>query len=153
MSAKLVTLNILKIKIFEIKVITFEILFMKEPTNFYHMNQTIFYMWYCDQSLLTLAFLWEKLSQQPLYKNFTRKNNFCDRCSWFKFNNLVVAWDMALTFYSSVAKRPKPKIEKFLGLIPKFVEVTGKKLVVSTKSNSTVLSQVTEISLTFNKFH
>ena len=57
MSAKLVTLNILKIKIFEIKAITFEILSMKEPTNFYHMNQTIFYMWYCDQSLLTLAFL------------------------------------------------------------------------------------------------
>ena len=153
MSAKLVTLNILKIKIFEIKVITFEILSMKEQTNFYHMNQTIFYMWYCDQSLLTLAFLWEKLSQQPLYKNLTRKNNFCDQCSWFKFNNLVVARGMALTFYSSVAKRPKPKIEKLLGLIPKFVEVTGKKLVVSTKSNSTVLSQVTEISLTFNKFH
>ena len=64
-----------------------------------------------------------------------------------------MARGMALTFYSSVAKRPKPKIEKFLGLIPKFVEVTGKKLVVSTKSNSTVLSQVTEISLTFNKFH
>ena len=36
---------------------------------------------------------------------------------------------MALKFYTSVAKGLKLKVRKFLGVIPKFVEVTGEKLV------------------------
>ena len=36
---------------------------------------------------------------------------------------------MALRLYTSVAKRLKLTDRKFLGLIPTFVEVTGKKLV------------------------
>ena len=35
---------------------------------------------------------------------------------------------MDLKFYTSVAKGLKVKARKFLGLIPTFVEVTGKKL-------------------------
>ena len=34
-----------------------------------------------------------------------------------------------MTFYTSVAKRLKLNVRKFLGLIPTFVEVTGEKLV------------------------
>ena len=34
---------------------------------------------------------------------------------------------MALKFYTSVAKRLKLKVRKFLGLILTFVEVTGRK--------------------------
>ena len=51
------------------------------------------------------------------------------RCSWFSFNNLGLAPGMALKFYTSVAKGLKLKVRKFLGVIPKFVEVTGEKLV------------------------
>ena len=44
------------------------------------------------------------------------------------FDNLELALGMVLKFYTSVAKRLKLKVKKFLGLIPTFVEVTGKKL-------------------------
>ena len=36
---------------------------------------------------------------------------------------------MALKFYTSVAKGLQLKVRQFLGLNPRFVEVTGKKLV------------------------
>ena len=36
---------------------------------------------------------------------------------------------MTLKFNTSVAKRLKLEVKEFLGLIPTFVEVTGKKLV------------------------
>ena len=36
---------------------------------------------------------------------------------------------MTLKFYNSVAKGLKLKFRMFLGLIPRFVEVTGEKLV------------------------
>ena len=57
------------------------------------------------------------------------KNSFFDGSFWFKFNNLELALDMALKFYTSVAKVLKLKVRKFLGLIPAFVEVTREKLV------------------------
>ena len=36
---------------------------------------------------------------------------------------------MVLKFYTSMAKELKVKVRKFWGLIPRFVEVTGEKLV------------------------
>ena len=82
----------------------------------------------CDQSLVTLAFLWEKLSQFQCYKDLTRKTAFVEEWSWFKFNNLGLALDKSLKFYTTVAKGLKLKVRKFWGLIATFVEVTGKKL-------------------------
>ena len=67
----------------------------------------------CDQSLVTLALLWKKLSQPQFYKDLTRKTAFFEGWSWFKFNNLG---------------RLKLKVRKFLGLFPTFVEVTEEKL-------------------------
>ena len=58
MPAKLATLELLKIKIFENKdydVITSLIDFTKELC---YVTQIILYMWSCDQGLATLAFLW-----------------------------------------------------------------------------------------------
>ena len=40
----------------------------------------------CDQSLVTVAFLLEKLSQPQFYKDLTRKTAFFEG---FKFNNLA----------------------------------------------------------------
>ena len=40
---------------------------MTSPTKFYHVIQIILYMCSCDQSLVTVAFLWEKLSQPQFY--------------------------------------------------------------------------------------
>ena len=47
-----------------------------------------------------------------------------------------------LKFYTSVVKGLKLKVRKFLGLIPKFVENTGEKLVVR---NTTILRQLEEV--------
>lgn len=75
-------------------------------------------MWPCDQSFVIVAFFREKLF---------------DRCFSFKFNNLKVALGMTFTFYTSVAKRLKLKLRKFLGLIiPTFLEVTEENLVEGT---------------------
>ena len=43
-----------------------------------------------DQSLVTVAFLWEKLPWPQLYKDMTRKT-FFEGWSCFKFNNLGLA--------------------------------------------------------------
>ena len=53
---------------------------------------------------------------------------FFEQCSWFKFNNMGLALDVALTFYTSAAQGLKLKVRKILGLIPMFVEVTRGKL-------------------------
>ena len=89
-------------------------------------------MWSCDQSLVTVVFLWEKLSWPQLYKDFTRKTAFFDGWSWFKFNNSGLALGTNLTFFTSVATGLKLKVTKFWRLNPTFVEVTGEKLVGGT---------------------
>ena len=98
-------------------------------TKFYHATQIILYMWSCHQSLVTLAFLWENLSEPRFCKDLTRKTIFFQDWAWFKFNNLGLAVGMTLKFYTSVAKRLKLKVEKFWGLSLTFVAVTGEKLV------------------------
>ena len=77
-------------------------------------------MWSCDQSLVTPVFLWEKLSKPQFYKGLTRKTNFFEKCSWFKFINFELALDMTLKFYTSVAKGLKLKVRNILVLIPTF---------------------------------
>ena len=101
---------------------------MTSLTKFYHVIPIRLKMCPCDQSLVTLAFLWEKLSQPQFYKDLTRKTNFFEGWLWFKFNNLGLALGVNLKFYISMAKGLELKVRKFLGLIPTFVEVTGEKL-------------------------
>ena len=84
----------------------------------------------CDQSLITVAFLWEKLSQPQFYKDLTGKIAFFEGWSWFKFHNLGLALGTNLKFYTSEAKGLKLKVRKFSELISTFVEVTGEELVV-----------------------
>ena len=45
---------------------------MTSQTKFYHVIQIILQMWSCEQSLVTLAFLWEKLSLSQFYKVLTK---------------------------------------------------------------------------------
>ena len=83
----------------------------------------------CDQSLVTVAFLWKKLLQPQFYKDFTRKTAFFEGWSWFKFNNLGLVLGTNLKFHNSPAKGLKLKVREFCGLNPTFGEVTGEKLV------------------------
>ena len=48
-----------------------------------------------------------------LYKDLTKKITSFEGWSWFKFNNLGLALDMALKFYTSVAKGLKLKVRMF----------------------------------------
>ena len=66
--------------------------------------------------------------------------------SWFKFNNLGLALDIAFKFYGSVAKA-----FKFWGIIPTFVEVTGEKLVRGWGGNR-VNSRLFYLSLIETKY-
>ena len=62
-SAKMATLGLLKEKDFGSKVMTSKFLSKTSPTKFYHVTQIILLMWSFDQSLVNIAFLWEKLSK------------------------------------------------------------------------------------------
>ena len=99
------------------------------PTKFYHVIQILLQMCSCDQSLVAIAFLCEKLPQPQFYKDLTRKTAFFEGLSWFKFNNLKLALGTNLKFYTSVAKGLNLKFKQFCGLITMFVEVTEEKLV------------------------
>ena len=61
--------------------------------------------------------------------DLTRKTTFFEEWSWLNFNNFGLALHTNLKFYTSVASGLKLKVRKFLGLIPTFADVTGKKLV------------------------
>ena len=57
------------------------------------------------------------------------KNHFFEGCCWFKFNNLGLALDVALKFYTNVPKVLKLKVRIFLEPVPTIVEIIGGKLV------------------------
>ena len=65
-------------------------------------------MWSYHPSWITL-----KLSQPQFYKDLTKKSNFFEECSWFKFNNLTLVLGTSFSFYISVAKGLKLKVESF----------------------------------------
>ena len=76
MSAKMASPGLLKITVFWNK--SYDVIIsVDDVTNkFYHAIQIILQMYSRDQSLVTAAFLWEKLSQLQFYKDLTRKPLF-----------------------------------------------------------------------------
>ena len=84
-------------------------------------------MWSCDQSLVTLSFLWKK--NLNFIKIWPEKLLFFEGLARFKFNNWGLALGTNLKFYTNVAKRLKLKSRKFCGLIFTFAEVTKEKLI------------------------
>ena len=87
---------------------------MTSATQFYDVIQIILQMCLCDQSLVTAAILWEKLSQPQFYKNFTKKSAFFEGWCWFKFNNLGLHYVQTWNF-TPVWKRVKTKSQKVFG--------------------------------------
>ena len=129
MSAKMATPGLLKITVSWNKGYDVSFLSMTSPTKIYHVIQIILPMCSCDQSLITVAFLWEKLSQPQFYKDFTKKTAFFEEWSFFKFNNVGLALGTNLKSYTNVPKGLKLKPRMVWGLTPTFVEVTAEKLV------------------------
>ena len=122
-SAKMAALGLLKIKVSAIKFMNF----VYDAINkIFSSDSILLQMWSCDQNLLTLAFLWEKLLQPQFCKDLTSKTNFFEGWSWFKFTNLGLAQGIALKLYRSVVKGLKVKVRKFWRLISTFVMLQGK---------------------------
>ena len=71
-----------------------------------------------------------------------RKTGLFEGWSWFKFNNLGLALDMAFSFYTSVAKGLELKVSRFCGKIPGFAEVTEEKLVGALFVPAPILNKV-----------
>ena len=46
-------------------------MYMMSPTKICHVTQTVLQMWSCDQSLVTLVFLGERLWEPQFYKDLT----------------------------------------------------------------------------------
>ena len=76
--------------------------------------------------MVTLAFLWEKLSQGQFYEDLTR-------IFWgvvlVQVQQFGTGNRYDLEIYSSMAKGLKVKVRKSWGLSPMFVEATREKLV------------------------
>ena len=49
---------------------------MTPPINLHHVTQVLLQMGSCDQNLITLIFLGEKLSKPQFYKDLIRKKTF-----------------------------------------------------------------------------
>ena len=88
---------------------------MTSPSKFYHVIQIILKMCSCDQSLETVAFLRQNLSQPQFYKDFTRKIAFFEGWSWFKFINLGLALGINLKLLRQCGKSIKSKSQKVFG--------------------------------------
>ena len=76
MSAKMATPGLLEITVFwnEGYDVTISV---DDVTNKYFMTWfSLYYMCSFDQSLVTLAFLWQKLSKSQFYKDLTRQTVF-----------------------------------------------------------------------------
>ena len=120
MPAKMATLGLLKIKLFWSEGYGL-VIFVCDVTNKILLR---------DSNYIVDVIMWSNFSNSSISmkENLTRKTNFFEGGSWFKFNDLGLALGMALKFYVCEARELKLKSRKFWGLISTFVEVIGEKL-------------------------
>ena len=93
----------------------------------------------CDSNYTVDVIMWPKFGNSNIsvreviitivLGRFDKENHIFWWVLLVKFNNLGLALDMVLKFYTSLAKGLKLKVRKFRGLIFMFVEITGGKLV------------------------
>ena len=118
---KLVTLDLLKIKVFQNK--------SYGAIIFVHI--VINKILSCDSNYVVDVVMWPTFGNSSVSMGkviialvllgLDQKNNIFEECSWLKFNILGVALGVALKFYTSVAKGLKLKIRKFWRIIQMFV--------------------------------
>ena len=126
MSAKMATTTLLKIAIFWKK--CYGVIIPVDDVTIQIISRDSNYIVTLALSLVTLVFLWERLSQPQFYKYLLRETTFFEKWSQFKFNNLALALGTNLKCYSSVAKGLKLNVRKFWRQVSTFAEVTGEKL-------------------------
>ena len=92
-----------------------------------------------DSNYNVTVVMWPKFSNSStpvrevtitsVLQGFDQKSVFFEGWSWFKLNNLGLALNRELKFYTSVAIGLKLKVRKFLWLILSFAEVTEENVV------------------------
>ena len=125
MSAKMATVGLLKMKVFENK--DYNVI-----VSVYDVINKILspYSNYIVDAVMWPNFGYSAISIKEviitlIWYDLTRRTTFFEGSSWFKVNYLGLVLDMALKFYATVGKGLKLKARKCWGLIPTFVEVTG----------------------------
>ena len=96
-------------------------------------HQQSFITWlklYCRCGHVTQVFYEINYHNLPFIRIWPEKPVFLKSGFWFKFNNLGLGLGMNLKFCTSVAKTLKVKVRTFWELTVRFVEGTGKKLVL-----------------------
>ena len=121
MSAKLTTLDLLRIKVFWNK--DYDVM-----TSVHDVTSKILSR---DSNYILDLVMWSNFYERSYHKlqDLTWKTTLFKGWSWFKYNNLGLALGVVLKFYTSVARGLKVKVTQFLGLILALVEVTGERLV------------------------
>ena len=114
MSAKLDALTLFETKVFWKKGYDVIIYVYDVTNNILSRDSNCILDEVIDQSFVTLAFLWDKLSWPQFYKDLSRKNFFLIFGFWFKFNTLGLAIGMVLSFHQ-YGKKVKTKSQKVLG--------------------------------------
>ena len=126
MSAKIVTLGILKIKAFWSKgydvIVSFHDITNKVLSRDWNYVVDMVMWPKFDNSSISIR---EVIITSILWGFDQQKINFFERWSWFQLNNLGLILGMPWKFYTSVAKGLKLEFKKCLRLITTFVEVTG----------------------------
>ena len=126
MSAKMVTLGLLKIKLiwnngYDVIIFVYGVI-----------NNILS----CDSNDILYGIIWPKFGNSSISMReviVTSILSVFDQggrrgwWSWFKFNNLGLVRGTNLKLYTSVKKRLKLKFKMFWGLIPTFVEATWEK--------------------------
>ena len=126
MSAKIITLGFLKIKVFWSK--GYDVI-----TSFHDITNRILSR---DSNYVVDVVMWPKFGNSSISIReviITSISWGCDQKNQFfvewwsllQLNNLGLVLVMSWKFYTSVVKGLKLEFKKYLGLIPTFIEVTG----------------------------
>ena len=111
MLTKLAPLSLLKIKVFWNKGYDAIILVYNVANKILSHDSNCIAVGSCVQSLVNVAFPWEKLSQPQFYKDLARKNNFFEGCCWLKFNYFGL--ELESLYLGNFAKGLKKNSESF----------------------------------------
>ena len=123
MSAQLLLPGLYEVNIFQNK--GYDIIFVEYFVNNKMLSGDWNYTVKIDNSSISIK---EVIITSMLW-GFDQKNHFFEGWSWFEVINEGLSLGMTLKFFASMEKGVELKVKKYFRLSPRFVEVTGEKLV------------------------
>ena len=120
LSAKLAILALLKIKVFWNKNYDLEILVHEVIKKILLRCSS-----YNVDVLMWINCVNFSIFMREVIIRMTRKRNFLEACTWFKFNELVLELGMTFKICASLSKEFKTIVRHFGALFPTFLEITA----------------------------